>query len=112
MAEVHQHPEKSSTTRRTGHGALLRSLPERTSDVAAFVGNHEHDLAVVRADTTRLGNLAQLTPVAGFPLQEAFRVALKLEDPLIESQILVAYVGDPLEATAVIETLREQTERH
>ena len=66
----------------------------------------------MQADTARLKNLAQLTPVAGFPLQEAFRVALKLEDSLIESQIFVVYDGDPPEVTAVVDTLREQTETH
>ena len=95
-----------------GHGALLRSLSGRTDDLAAFVDNREYDLAEVQADTARLRNLAQVAPVAGFPLQEAFRVALKLEDSLIESQILVAYDGDPPEVTKVVETLREQTEKH
>ena len=95
-----------------GHGALLRSLPERTADLAAFVENRDYDLADVRADTARLRNLAQITPFAGFPLQEAFRVALKLEDSVIESQIFAVYDGDPPEITAVVDTLREQTEKH
>jgi hypothetical protein len=95
-----------------GHGALLRSLAERTGDLAAFVDNRGYDLAEVRADTERLKNLAQVTPVAGFPLQEAFRAALKLEDSLIESQIFVAYEGDPPEVVKAVDTLREQTEKH
>ncbi len=95
-----------------GHGALLRSLPDRTRDLAAFVDNREYDLADVQADTARLRNLAQITPAAGFPLQEAFRVALKLEDSLIESQVFVVYDGDPPEVTEVVDTLREQTEKH
>ena len=95
-----------------GHGALLRSLPAKTDDLAAFVDNREYDIADVRADTARLRNLAQVTPAAGFPLQEAFRVALKLEDSLIESQIFVVHEGDPPEVTEVVDTLREQTERH
>ncbi len=95
-----------------GHGALLRSLSGRTDDLAPFVANRGYDLAEVQADTARLRNLAQITPVAGFPLQEAFRVALKLEDSLIESQILVVYEGDPPEIAQVIDTLREQTEKH
>jgi len=64
------------------------------------------------ADTARLRQLAQLTPVAGFPLQEAFHVALRLEDTLIESQIFVVYDGDPPEVIAAVDTLREQTEKH
>jgi hypothetical protein len=95
-----------------GHGALLRSLAEGTGDLTAFVENREYDLAEVQADTERLKNLAQITPAAGFPLQEAFRVALKLEDSLIESQIFVVYEGDPPEVTKVVDTLRVQTEKH
>jgi hypothetical protein len=95
-----------------GHGALLRSLAEGTGDLTAFVENREYDLAEVQADTERLKNLAHITPAAGFPLQEAFRVALKLEDSLIESQIFVVYDGDPPEVTRVVDTLREQTEKH
>ena len=95
-----------------GHGRLLRSLAERTDDLTAFVKSREYDLGEVRTDTDRLKNLAQITPLAGFPLQEAFRVALKLEDSLIESQIFVVHEGDPPEVTAVIDTLRRQTEKH
>jgi len=95
-----------------GHGKLLRSLPERTDDLSAFVSNREYSLDEIRADTGRLKNLAAVTPAAGLPLQEAFRVALKLEDSLIESQIFVVHDGDPAEVTAVIDTLREQTEKH
>jgi hypothetical protein len=95
-----------------GHGALLRSLVEKSGDMTAFVENRQYDLAEVKADTARLRNLAQITPVAGFPMQEAFRVALKLEDSLIESQIFVTYDGDPAEVAAVVDTLRQQTERH
>jgi len=95
-----------------GHGALLRSLEERTGDLAAFVENRGYDLADVQADTARLRNLAQVTPVAGFPLQEAFRAALKLEDSLIESRIFVACDGDPPEVAEVVDTLRVQTEKH
>jgi rubrerythrin len=95
-----------------GHGALLRSLAEKSDDMTAFVENRRYDLAEVQADTARLRNLAQITPVAGFPLQEAFRAAVKLEDSLIESQIFAVYDGDPEEVTAVVDTLREQTERH
>ncbi len=95
-----------------GHGALLRSLAEKADDLTAFVDNRQYDLVEVQADTTRLRNLAHLTPVAGFPLQEAFRVAIKLEDTLIESQIFVVYDDDPPEVTAVVDTLRAQTEKH
>ena len=66
----------------------------------------------MQADTARLRNLAQITPVAGFPLQEAFRAAVKLEASLIESQIFAVYEGDPEGVTAVVDTLREQTEKH
>jgi hypothetical protein len=95
-----------------GHGALLRSLAEKSDDLTAFVENRAYDLAAVEADTARLRQLAQLTPVAGFPLQEAFHVALQLEDTLIESQIFVVYEGDPPEVIAAVGTLREQTEKH
>lgn len=95
-----------------GHGALLRSLVDRDVDLTPFITNRGYDLADVRADTARLANLARITPAAGFPLQEAFRVAIKLEDSLIESQVLVAYDGDPPEVVAVLGTLREQTEKH
>ncbi len=95
-----------------GHGKLLRSLPEKAVNLAPFVENRQYDLAGVRADTARLTNLATLTPSAGFPLQEAFRVALKLEDSLLESEVFVVYDGDPPEVIAVVDTLREQTEKH
>lgn len=95
-----------------GHGALLRSLAAGTDDLTTFIENREYDLAEVQADTERLKNLAQVTPAAGIPLQEAFRVALKLEDSLIESQIFVVYEGDPPEVTRVVDTLRAQTEKH
>ena len=95
-----------------GHGALLRSLAEKSDDLTAFVENRQYDLAEVQADTARLRNLAQITAVAGFPLQEAFRAAVKLEDSLIESQIFTVYDGDPEDVTAVVDTLREQTEKH
>ena len=95
-----------------GHGALLRSLAERSDDLAAFVENRAYDIAEVEADTTRLRQLAHLTPAAGFPLQEAFHVALQLEDSLIESQIFVVYEGDPPEVVAAVDTLRVQTEKH
>ena len=95
-----------------GHGALLRSLAEKSDDLTAFVANRRYDLADVQADTARLRNLAQITPVAGFPLQEAFRAAVKLEDSLIESQIFTVHDGDPAAVTAVVDTLREQTEKH
>ena len=57
-----------------GHGALLRSLAEKSDDMTAFVETHVRP-ADVQADTARLRNLAQ-PPVAGFPLQEAFRAAV------------------------------------
>ena len=116
-AYAEQYPEvgdlwKSLARDEHGHGALLRSLAEKSGDMTAFVENRQYDLAEVQADTSRLRNLAQITPVAGFPMQEAFRVALKLEDSLIESQIFIPYEGDPAEVTAVVEKLREQTEQH
>jgi hypothetical protein len=95
-----------------GHGALLRSLAGRSDDLTAFVENRAYDIAEVEADTARLRRLAHLTPSAGFPLQEAFHVALQLEDTLIESQIFVVYDGDPPEVIAAVDTLREQTEKH
>jgi hypothetical protein len=95
-----------------GHGALLRSLAEKSDDLTAFVENRAYDIADVEADTARLRKLAQLTPDAGFPLQEAFHVALQLEDTLIESEIFVVYDGDPPEVVAAVDTLREQTEKH
>ena len=95
-----------------GHGALLRSLAAKSDDLTAFVENRSYDIDEVEADTARLRQLAQLTPAAGFPLQEAFHVALQLEDTLIESQIFVVYDGDPPEVVAAVDTLREQTEKH
>ncbi len=95
-----------------GHGALLRSLAAKSDDLTAFVKNRSYNIDEVEADTARLRQLAQLTPAAGFPLQEAFHVALQLEDTLIESQIFVVYDGDPPEVVAAVDTLREQTEKH
>jgi rubrerythrin len=95
-----------------GHAKLLRSLPERSDDVGAFVQARGFDPAQIRGETKKLLNLVQLASAAGLPLQEAFRSAVKLEDSLIESQVLVTYEEDPPEIAAVLDTLREQTERH
>jgi hypothetical protein len=95
-----------------GHGALLRSLADDAGDMTAFVRNRGYDLAEVEADTARLRDLARIVPVAGFPLQEAFHTALQLEASLIESQIFVVHEGDPPRVTAVVGTLRDQTEKH
>jgi len=95
-----------------GHGAMLRSLVDGDVDVASFAADRGFDLADIRADTARLANMARITPAAGFPLQEAFRVAIKLEDSLIESQVLVVYDNDPPEVVKVLDTLRDQTEKH
>jgi hypothetical protein len=94
------------------HGVLLRSLADEADDVTAFVRSRRYDLAEVQADTKRLRDLARIVPVAGFPLQEAFHVALRLEDSLIESQLFVAHEDDPPRVAAVVGTLREQTEKH
>ena len=37
-----------------GHGALLRSLAEKSDDLTAFVENRAYDIADVEADTARL----------------------------------------------------------
>ena len=96
------------------HGKLLRSLPERVDAAAlqAFVSARAIDLDEVRAETKRLVNLAQLTAVAGLPLQEAFRTAVHLEDSLIESQLFVVTAEDAPEVAEVLGTLEAQTERH
>jgi hypothetical protein len=56
--------------------------------------------------------LTQLTAGAGLPPQEAFRIAVHLEDSLIESQVFVVADEDSPEVKEALGTLNEQTECH
>ena len=53
-----------------------------------------------------------MAPHAGLGLVEAFYAAVKLEDSLIEREVLVAHADDDPEVAAVLDTLREQTQSH
>ena len=94
------------------HGKLLRSMLDRPQDLRAYVEARQFDLAEIRAETRKLQSFAMLAASAGLTMQEAFRSAIKFESSLIESEALVASDDDTPEMAAVLDTLKEQTERH
>ena len=103
---------KTMASEEYAHGKLLRSLPERAADLDSFVDARRYDLDAVRSETKKLRNLVAVTPHAGIGLVDAFYAAIKLEDSLIEREVLEIQDGDDPEVAAVLDTLREQTRRH
>jgi hypothetical protein len=95
-----------------GHAALLRSLAKRTDELGPFVDARRFRTDEVRAETVRLRSIVRTAPVAGVGLLGAFRLALKLEDGLIESQVFTVCEGDSPELAAVLSSLAEATEGH
>ena len=77
-----------------------------------FADARRYDLEAIRSETKKLRNLVQVTPYAGVSLVEAFRAAGKLEDSLIEREVLAVHDGDDPEVAAVLTTLHEETQRH
>jgi hypothetical protein len=103
---------KTMSQEEFAHGKQLRSLIERSVDLQRFVDARRYQLDEIRADTLRLRALAELSTTAGFPLQEAFRTAVRLENSLIESEALAVQEGDSDDVAAVLATLEHQTQRH
>jgi hypothetical protein len=95
-----------------GHAALLRSLPKQTDALAAFLDARRFRLVEVRAETLRLRSFVRTVPFAGIDLLRAFRLALKLEDGLIESQVFTVCEDDSPALAAVLTSLAEATEGH
>lgn len=94
------------------HSKLLRSLVERTDDLQPFTDERRFDLQRITGETDKLRNLVQVAPHAGLTLPEAFLIARRLEDSLIESSVLAPAADDPPQVAKVLGTLQEQTERH
>ena len=90
----------------------MRSLPERPRTSTCSLTRGVIDLDTVRPETKKLRNLVAVTPHAGIGLVDAFYAAIKLEDSLIERGALEVQDGDDPEVAAVLDTLREQTQRH
>jgi rubrerythrin len=116
-AYAKQYPEvahlwETMASAEYAHGQRLRSLPERAANLDSFVDVQRYDLEAIRSETKKLRNLVQVTPYAGVSLVEAFRAAGKLEDSLIEREVLTAHDGDDPEVAAVLTTLHEETQRH
>jgi hypothetical protein len=95
-----------------GHAKLLRGLLDEVDDLTTFIAARRFDREEIMADTRKIRNLADVTPHAGFPLQEAFRSAVKIEESLIETAVFEPSPDDSPEVGAVVATLHEQTERH
>ena len=95
-----------------GHAALLRSLPAQTDALASFLDARRFRLDEVRAETARLRSVARTAPFAGIDMVGAFRLALKLEDGLIESQVFITSEDDSPAVAAVLLRLAEATEGH
>jgi rubrerythrin len=95
-----------------GHATLLRSLPNQTNELASFIDARRFQLEEVRAETVRLRSVVRTAPFAGMDLLGAFRLALKLEDSLIESQVFIVSEGDAPAVAAVLTRLAEATEGH
>lgn len=95
-----------------GHAALLRSLAHQTDALAAFLDARRFRLDEARAETLRLRSFVRTVPFAGIDLLGAFRLALKLEDGLIESQIFTVCEDDSPATVAVLTSLAEATEGH
>jgi hypothetical protein len=95
-----------------GHAALLRSLPKQTDALASFLDARRFRLDEVRAETLRLRSFVRTVPFAGIDLLGAFRLALKLEDGLVESQVFSVSEGDSPAVVAVLTSLTEATEGH
>jgi hypothetical protein len=94
------------------HAALLRALPKQTSELAAFLDARRFRLEHVHAETLKLRSAVRTAPVAGIDLLDAFRLALKLENGLIESQVFAVSQDDPPEVVEVLTSLAEETARH
>ena len=95
-----------------GRGHRVGSLAKRTDELGPFVDARRFRLDEVRAETVRLRSIVRTAPVAGVGLLGAFRLALKLEDGLIESQVFTVCEGDSPELAAVLSSLAEATEGH
>ena len=94
------------------HGKLLRGMLDRDEDLKAYVEARQLDLDAITAETKKLRNFAQLAGVAGLGLLDALHSAVRWEGSIIESEAFTAKEGDTPEMVAVLETLKEQTERH
>lgn len=95
-----------------GHSKLLRSLLDHPDDLAPFADERRFPLDQIAGETKRLRNLVHVAPRAGLTMPEAFLVAKRLEDTLIESHVLKPAEGDPEPVVKVLGALQEQTERH
>ena len=95
-----------------GHAALLRSLPAQTDELAAFLDARRFRPDEVRSETVRLRSVVRTAPFAGMDLLGAFRLARKLEDELIESQVFTVREDDPPALAAVLASLAKATEGH
>lgn len=94
------------------HGKLLRSMLDRDEDLRVYVAARQFDLTQIQAETAKLKSFAQIAGSAGLSMQDAFRSAMRFEGSLIESEALTATEHDTPEMAAVLDTLKEQTERH
>ena len=95
-----------------GHARLLRSLADKREDLQSFIDARRFDVDAVTAETTKITSIIKAVPSGAIPLQEAFRVALKFEDGMIDGQIFMVTVDDTPAVAKVLGALEAQTKRH
>ena len=95
-----------------GHARLLRSLSDRVADLQSFLDARRFALDEITKATERVLSIVRVVPSGAFPLQEAFRAALRFEDEMIDGGVFVVSGDDSPAVVQVLNTLKEQTERH
>ena len=116
-AFAHAYPEveglwTTMSREEYGHAKLLRSLSDKVEDLHSFIDARRFELDEISAATGRLLAIVNAAPSGAFPLQEAFRAAVKFEDEMIDGGVFVVSEDDSLAVAKVLNTLEEQTERH
>jgi hypothetical protein len=90
--------------------ALVRYAIARPCSRPAAFDARRFRLDEVRDETAQLRSAVRTAPFAGMDVLGAFRLAIRLEDDLMESQVFAVTEGDSPAVAAVLTKLAEATE--